>query len=50
MSKHSGKHSRKPRRQSQSVLVLQIGFVLLQLGLVLIEVVDAVTRLLGYLW
>ncbi|WP_434444601.1 hypothetical protein [Lentzea sp. E54] len=44
------KHTRKPRRQSQSIVVLQIGFVLLQIGLVLIEVVDAVSRLLGYLW
>ncbi|HEY0640158.1 MAG TPA: hypothetical protein VGD67_21220 [Pseudonocardiaceae bacterium] len=44
------KHSRKPRRQSQFILVLQLGLVVLQLSLVLIESVHAITRLLGDLW
>lgn len=44
------RHSRKPRRQSRFVLVLQVGLVVLQLWLALIESVDAITRLLGDLW
>jgi hypothetical protein len=44
------RHFRKPRRQSRFVLVLQVGLVVLQLCLALIESVDAITRLLGDLW
>lgn len=49
MNKPSRKPSRKPRGQSQPVLVLQIGLVVLQLGLALIEIVDMVTSLLSHL-
>jgi hypothetical protein len=45
-----GKHRRKPRRQSRVVLVLQLGLVVLQLYLALVEGVDAITRLLDDLW
>jgi hypothetical protein len=44
------RHSRKPRRQSRFVLVLQVGLVALQLCVVLIEIVDAMIRLLADLW
>lgn len=41
---------RKPRRWSRLVLMLQLGLVLLQLCLALIESVDAITTFLGDLW
>lgn len=44
------RHSRKPRRQSRLVLVLQLGLVVLQLWLALVESVETITRLLGDLW
>ncbi|WP_154697147.1 hypothetical protein [Lentzea guizhouensis] len=51
MSRHSRRPHRQPqRRQPRSVLVLQIGLVLLQGGLALVEFADAVTSLLGHVW
>lgn len=44
------RHSRKPRRPSRFVIVLQAGLAALQLCVVLIEIVDAMTRLLADLW
>ncbi|MEV0675431.1 hypothetical protein AB0I60_02795 [Actinosynnema sp. NPDC050436] len=44
-----GRHSRKPRRRSRFVLVLQVGFVVLQLCLALIEGLEVIARLLGNL-
>ena len=44
------RHSRKPRRQSRVVLVVQAVLVLVQLALVLLESTTAITRLLADLW
>lgn len=44
------RHSRKASRQSRHILVLQLGLLLLQLCLALMESVDAITRMLGDLW
>jgi hypothetical protein len=44
------RHSRKPRRQSRLVLVLQAALVMVQLVLVLLEGAAAIASALGDLW
>jgi hypothetical protein len=44
------RHSRKPRHQSRRLLVLQVGLVVLQLVLVLLDSAATIASLIGHLW